>query len=222
MKTNSLRFLREPALILVCCVATAADAQNIASQLNGKLVALRGKSALPCAAPDLPQAKYIGLYFSAGWCGPCHQFTPALVKFYSEMKPKYPGFEVVFVSEDESANAMEKYMGEMTMPWPAVRYSAAKGNRALNKYAGPGIPCLVLLNEKGEVLSHSYEGTSYLGPYKVMNDLKKLLGGEADGATQAALATAAAVAATANPPAKPTIQSPSGTNWDEVFKKKSP
>ncbi len=195
-----------------------ASAQNIAGELNGKLVTLRGKSALPYAAPDLPQAKYIALYFSAGWCGPCHKFTPELVKFYNELKPKYPGFEIVFMSADRGANAMEKYMSEMSMPWPAVRYSATKGSR-LSKYAGPGIPCLVLLNENGEVLSHSYAGKGYLGPYKVMNDLKKLLTGDSGDLAQADLGTPAPLTKTANQPAKK-VNSPSGTNWDDVFKKK--
>lgn len=134
-----------------------------------------GKTALPYDAPDLPQAKYIALFYSAGWCGPCHQFTPDLVDFYKEMKPKHPEFEIVFMSRDTGQNAIEKYMSEMGMPWPAVRYSGAKSDRALTKYAGRGIPDLVLLNEKGEVLSDSYAGKGYLGPHKVMNDLKKLL-----------------------------------------------
>ena len=81
----------------------AARAEDIPADLAGRLVALKGKSALPYAAPELAQTKYFALYFSAGWCGPCHQFTPKLVQFYQEMKPKYPGFEVVFVSQDESA-----------------------------------------------------------------------------------------------------------------------
>jgi nucleoredoxin len=201
----------------------AAPEQNISAELNGKLVALRGKSALPYTAPDLPQVKYIALYFSAGWCGPCHQFTPELVKFYNEMKPKYPGFEVVFVSHDRGQNAMEKYMAEMAMPWPAVRYGAARSDRALTKYAGPGIPDLVLLNGKGEVLSDSYVGDNYVGPYKVMGDLKKLLTGDSSAIAHADLATPAAVtAAASDQPARTAIKSPSGTNWDEVFKKKSP
>ncbi|MEO8440436.1 MAG: thioredoxin-like domain-containing protein [Spartobacteria bacterium] len=216
--------MKSIAFVLLGLVALleTAPAQNIPGELNGKLVALRGKSVLPFAAPDLPQSKYIALYFSAGWCGPCHKFTPELVKFYAEMKPKYPGFEVVFMSRDEGLNAMEKYMNEMAMPWPALRYSAAKSDRALNKYAGPGIPCLVLLNEKGEVLSDSYVGGKYLGPYKVMDDLKKLLTGESAGVARAELGTPAPLAATAQQPSRPPINSPSGTNWDETFKKKSP
>ena len=207
-------------LMLPSLVASAPD-QNIPAELNGKLVALRGKSALPYAAPDLPKAKYIALYFSAGWCGPCHQFTPDLVKFYNELKPNHPEFEIVFMSRDLGQNAMEKYMGEMAMPWPAMRYAAAKSSR-LSKYGGPAIPCLVLLNEKGEVLSDSFAGKEYLGPHKVMNDLKKLLTGDSSGIAKTDFGTPAPVARTANEPATQTIKSPSGTNWDEAFKKKSP
>lgn len=216
-----------PALLslnlALLALVEAAPEQNIPAELSGKLIALRGKSALPYAAPDLPQAKYIALYFSAGWCGPCHQFTPELVKFYKEMKPKYPGFEVVFMSRDLGQNAMEKYMAEMAMPWPALRYSALKSDHALTKYAGSGIPDLVLLNEKGEVLSDSYVGNNYVGPSKVMGDLKKLLTGDSGGVAHRDLATPASVTtAASDQPARPAIKSPSGTNWDEVFKKKSP
>ncbi len=190
MKNSSLR------LFLVAVffgLAVGARAEDIPADLNGRLVALKGKSALPYSSPEIAQTKYFALYFSAGWCGPCHKFTPELVKFYHEMKPKYPGFEVVFMSHDESANAMEKYMAEMTMPWPALRYSVVKSSRGLTKYCGSGIPCLVVVNEKGEILSDSFEGKNYVGPYKVMNDLKKIL---ADGP--------AAVAATSHPAAATT------------------
>ncbi len=113
-------------------------------------------------------------------------------------------------------------MNEMAMPWPAVRYSAAKSDRALTKYAGSSIPCLVLLNEKGEVLSHSYVGGNYVGPYKVMGDLKKLLTGDSSGVARSDFGTPAPVTAASNQPPRTTIKSPSGTNWDEAFKKKSP
>ncbi len=208
--------------VLGLLLALSALAQDIPTQLNGKLVALRGKSALPFAAPDLPKTKYIALYFSAGWCGPCHQFTPDPMKFYNEMKPTHPEFEVVFMSEDQGASAMEKYMSEMSMPWPALRYSAVKGSR-LAKYAGGGIPDIVLLNENGEVLSDSYVSGNYVGPHKVIRDLKKLLTGDGSGIATSDLATRAPVAATTTTAATPvgsSIKSPSGTNWDEVFKKK--
>ena len=103
----------------------------------------------------------------------------------------------------------------------AMRFSSVKENRALNKYAGPGIPDLVLLNEKGDVLSDSYVGGKYRGPHQVMNDLKKLLAnGPAAVAGTDNSATTTTAANSASKPASSSIKSPSGTNWDEVFKKK--
>ncbi len=50
------------------------------------------------------------------------------MKFYQEMKPKYPGFEIVFMSEDESSNAMEKIHGRVVDAMAALRYSYAKNS----------------------------------------------------------------------------------------------
>lgn len=211
--------------VLLCLSIAAVAAQDIASQLSNRLVSLSGKRTQPVADQSVKDAKYIALYYSAGWCGPCRAFTPELVRFYNENKAKIPGFELVFMSQDNSEPEMEKYMAEMSMPWPALRFSAVRTSSNLMKYAGPGIPCLVLLNDKGNVLSHSYEGKRFLGPGKVLDDLKKLAaGGTAPAPATAAAAVAPAVPAS-SPPAKTNTQnvkSPSGTNWDEVFKKKTP
>ena len=32
-------------------------------------------------AKDVLEKKYVGLYFSASWCGPCRKFTPKLIEF---------------------------------------------------------------------------------------------------------------------------------------------
>ena len=88
MKTTFLRGLFLLALLGSALTASA----DVASELKGKLVTLRGKAVIPDAATELPQAQYVALYFSAGWRGPCHQFTPELVKFYNAMQPTDPGF----------------------------------------------------------------------------------------------------------------------------------
>ncbi len=211
--------------ILACIFAAAtAGAQELAPHLANRLVTLSGKRTQPLADNSVKDAKYIALYYSAGWCGPCRAFTPDLVRFYNENKAKIPGFELVFMSQDNSEPEMEKYMAEMSMPWPALRYSAVRTSGNLMKYAGPGIPCLVLLNNKGEVLSHSYDGKRYLGPGKVLDDMKKLASGDAAPAPAAGGSSVVTAPAAASP-AKSNMQetkSPSGTNWDEVFKKKTP
>jgi thiol-disulfide isomerase/thioredoxin len=199
-----------PALIILLLAASAAAAQtpSITGDLKGKLVAVKNKMLQPIDALPVTQTRYIAFYFSAGWCGPCHKFTPDLVSFYNEMKPKHPDFEVVFVSDDRNAADMQNYMNEMSMPWPALRWDAVKWSQA-SKLAGPGIPCLVVVNSDWKVVSNSYDGTNYLGPHKVLNDLRRLL-------TEDLTALAAA-----SPSAgQHTIPSPSGTDWDKFFKKR--
>lgn len=47
--------------------------------------------------------KYIGLYFSAKWCGPCKTFTPVLRKSYEEWQNSGKHqFEIIFMSLDRT------------------------------------------------------------------------------------------------------------------------
>jgi nucleoredoxin len=118
----------------------------------------------PIDATLVMQAKYLAFYFSAGWCGPCHKFTPDLVSFYDEMKPKYPGdFEVVFLSEDNNSAEMQNYMNENVnavagLGWDAVKWSQA------SRLAGSAIPCLVVVDSQGKVVSNSFEGKKLCRP----------------------------------------------------------
>ncbi len=43
------------------------------------------------------------------------------------------------------------------------------------RYCGNGIPCLVLVDEKGKVLSDTNRGGDYVGPQVVLDDTRKLL-----------------------------------------------
>jgi thiol-disulfide isomerase/thioredoxin len=147
----------------------------IANLLSGKLV-VPGDNGFadytPNNAPD-----YYALYFSAGWCGPCHRFTPKLVSFYQQMKPLHDNFEVIFVSNDRDERGMLGYMHELSMPWPAVRFAEIKGLPEIRKYEGNGIPCLVIINAQGRVVADSFVNGRYVGAETPMNTLGKLLQG---------------------------------------------
>jgi nucleoredoxin len=119
----------------------------------------------------LEKKKLIALYFSAHWCPPCRKFTPQLVEYYNRVAPQHPEFEIIFVSLDRSQFAMETYMREANMPWPAIDFAKVPGKDAIRKYAGEGIPCLVLVDQSGKVISDSFAGKEYIGPGKVLADL---------------------------------------------------
>lgn len=126
------------------------------------------------SADSLAKRDFILLYYSAHWCGPCRQFTPHLVKFYNTYKAGNT-FELIFVSCDRSASEMREYMASAAMPWPAVVFEQ-RGKLPMHRYStGNGIPCLVLLDKAGRVVSDSYNHGAYRGPVKVVQDLQQAL-----------------------------------------------
>jgi nucleoredoxin len=135
---------------------------------------MRGGSIQPSTPDALQDAKFVAVYFSASWCPPCRAFTPELVQFYNQQKQVRAPFEVILVSSDKDAAAMGRYMKDHAMTWPAIAFDKRRTS-PLAKYAGNGIPCLVLLDQNGKVLSHSYEGSRYVGPRKVLNDIAQRL-----------------------------------------------
>ena len=162
--------------------ATApAQANRIAALVKGDLVTSQNGITRAHLDADFEKKKIIGLYFSAYWCGPCRKFTPNLVNFYNKNAAAHPEFEILFVSADKSASAMETYMRDMGMPWPAVNYDKVAGNEALRKYAGSGIPCLVVVDETGKVIFDTFAGKSYRGPEAVVGELEQLFAGKSPG-----------------------------------------
>lgn len=126
----------------------------------------------------LDQKKLIALYFSAHWCAPCRKFTPQLVDYYNRVAAQHPEFEIIFVSLDKSQFAFETYMREANMPWPAIDYQKLAGKDTIRKYAGAGIPCLVVVDQNGVVVSDSFVDKKYAGPQKVLSDLDAIFAGK--------------------------------------------
>jgi nucleoredoxin len=122
----------------------------------------------------LAEKKLFALYFSAHWCAPCRKFTPQLVDFYNRIAPQHPEFELIFFSDDRGQFNMDTYMRDIKMPWPAIDFQKLASKEALKRYAGKSIPCLVLVDAGGRVLSDTYAGETYLGPEKVVADIETL------------------------------------------------
>ena len=92
--------------------------------------------------PQLPPClqELVLYYFSAHWCPPCRRFTPMLAEFYkvcllfkliimlwnnpSTQAASQLGVEIVFVSADQSEDAMFSYMKESHGNWFAIGHNS--------------------------------------------------------------------------------------------------
>ena len=150
------------AFLLFFCVVCFVWAQEevgpgneefnaVAELAKETLVLANGKSVKGASA--LANKKFIALYFSAHWCGPCRAFTPELVKFRDNCVKKNLPFEVVFVSSDKSKDEMKEYMTGEKMKWLAIPYASPLRGKMSNQFKVGGIPTLILLDGKGNVVS---------------------------------------------------------------------
>ena len=147
----------------------------VAAQIQNELVEVKGRKLAPFDGKELAGKKYLAIYFSAEWCPPCRMFTPELVRWYRRMQSRNDQFELVFVSRDETEAAMVNYMTGDRMPWPALAFARASSSNPLSRFAGSGIPCLVVVDDSGKAVLDSYIDGKYVGPRKVLDEFEKLL-----------------------------------------------
>jgi nucleoredoxin len=152
--------------------ANTAPSSAVADLLKGDLVVWKNGSLARFDDELLGKKKLFALYFSAHWCPTCRKFTPKLVEFYNRNAAQHPEFEIVLVSFDKSPFGMETFIRDSQMPWPAIDFAKLPGKASsLRKYSGESIPCLVVVDAAGSVISDTYAGKNYLGPEKVIGDL---------------------------------------------------
>lgn len=172
-------------MVLTGCGGPDTSKLPLFKILNDSLVNARKEAV--SAQKALAGKDFILLYFSAHWCPPCRQFTPELVKFYNDHQAK-GSYEVIFISSDRNQTDMQNYMRDMRMPWLAVAYGSVCAQQLKDHYSGQGIPRLVMLNSDGKIISDSFKGKQYVGPYKVLEDLNLLIAGRKNSLSTAIIA----------------------------------
>lgn len=96
----------------------------------------------------LRKKKYVGVYVSASWCGPCRAFTPELVELYKEYERE---LEIVLIGADRSQDEVFKYARDHGMPWLVAKQgSAASGY--MTRHGVRGIPDFRLFDKNGKLL----------------------------------------------------------------------
>jgi thiol-disulfide isomerase/thioredoxin len=90
------------------------------------------KTVVKPTVAALADVKFVALYFSAHWCGPCKRFTPAFATYYEDQGGA-KDTEVVFVTLDHDDDSFLEYFAEM--PWAAVPF-AFEGREAISDKFG--------------------------------------------------------------------------------------
>jgi|SaaInlStandDraft_1057018.scaffolds.fasta_scaffold09721_2 thiol-disulfide isomerase/thioredoxin len=147
-----------------------SETKNIGDLLDKVIPHLVDADGNKIESPALKDKDYILFYWSASWCGPCRRFTPALIDVYEKLGGGTK-FEVVFIGVDKSEEKMQAYMKKYKMKWPAIDFPARRGT-GIKAYAAGGIPRLMLVDKKGDIIGHGKGET-----YKIFKKLVGLLGG---------------------------------------------
>jgi hypothetical protein len=143
--------------------------------LKDDLVYWHEGTLVPFDNAVLEKKKLYLLFFSAFGSKEGRQFTPRLVDYYNRVAPRHPEFEVVFFSADRSEFAMQNYISQTNMPWPAVGYDKRFGKTAAIGGRIQHVPHLVLVDGSGNVLADS--GDNPPNYDKILADLDRVLGG---------------------------------------------
>ena len=154
----------------------SAPRSGFAAKFSNSLMIMDDGKPQNFDTAKLAGVKYYAFYYSASWCPPCRSFTPDLVSFYRGFKPFHPEFELIFVNLDRNEDDMLSYMRSDSMHWPAIWYADVDNPELeAKKYCGEGIPCLVLVDDKGRVLSDTYINGQYTDPHHVIDDIRAVM-----------------------------------------------
>ncbi len=153
-----------------------APVDAIYRQLRDDLVYYHHGTIVHFDGETLENKKLYLFLFSSNGSKPGRQFTAKLIDFYNRVAPQHPELEVIFFSADRTQFGMETCMIQSNMPWPAVAYDkVAIKSGMIPQGVVRDIPCLVLADTTGRIVSHSGSGKDDSSVEQVLADLDRIL-----------------------------------------------
>ncbi|HEY2953104.1 MAG TPA: TlpA disulfide reductase family protein [Verrucomicrobiae bacterium] len=93
------------------------------------------------------QGKVVLVDFWATWCIPCMEELPKVKATYSKLHEK--GFEIVGISLDKNAEALDRVLKKEAMTWPQYLEEAGQENKFAGEFGIEGIPTMWLVDKTG-------------------------------------------------------------------------
>jgi nucleoredoxin len=147
MKTSLLKQLS--AVVTLAAILAASPLHASLTTLLPEQLRTAGNEVVERASLD---GKIVGLYFSASWCPPCRNFTPALVKLRDA---NADNFEVVLVGFDRGAPAHWKYMSDYKMNFLSMVPGSRESQTLAERFGVRGIPHLTIIGPDGRVINQN-------------------------------------------------------------------
>lgn len=127
---------------------------RLLEEFSGKTVSPLNGSPMT-VGPASTKAKYVVMYMGAGWCGPCQQFSPGLVKALKDKGERSVDFQPLYLSADRSAAEAKVYATKIGIDWPTVYFKNRGQLPAFGSLFGNVIPQLVVTDRQGKVVIDS-------------------------------------------------------------------
>jgi len=102
--------------------------------------------------------KFVVVDFFATWCEPCLAEIPRLARHYDKYRGK--GLEIIGISLDGEAGALQHFLDREKLPWPIIHDNAENiSERIQMKFGVSSLPTVLLLNKEGTVVSLEARGS---------------------------------------------------------------
>ena len=129
----------------------------VIAELEPELISSRTGKPAPFDEQALP--KYIVLYRGSSTCPITREFTPTLIKYYQQMKPRHPDFEIVYLMTETVENT-NKFAEQFGFSWRAIRYDRKHPMPTVMAPIQGYLPQLVVMDRTGRVLANGWQNTA--------------------------------------------------------------